>query len=162
MQLVLLFLAKFSDKFLSLTKTILLIKSKILLSAIVDSMGFLVFIFITKRIVEVSYWYEYLILASAVFCAGVSSNKIISKFEKDKEWLHIIQISNRQDAKQVFDAVRENGLQIITQNSYNNELDQTLSATIKTCNKEQAKILKELLANKDFQEITLTNISSVL
>lgn len=160
--LVKIFAIKFLDKFTSTTRNILLIRHKVFLSAFVDCIGFIMAVFIIKAMNKASTIEEFAVMCLSVFLADLFSNWLVGKFDKDKEWLHIIQLSNRNEAKEIFDKIRSEGLQIITHNSYNNELDQTLSATIKTCNRNEAKTLKELLINKDFQEITLTNVSSVL
>ena len=156
--LVKIFAIKFLDKFTSTTRNILLIRHKVLLSAFVDCIGFIMAVFIIKAMNKANTIEEFGVMCLSVFLADLFSNWLVGKFDKDKDWLYIVQIENRDDAKRVFDEVRNNNLQIITNNSYTSELDQTLSASIKTSNKSESKILLDLLKTVKHKKITLTNL----
>lgn len=156
--LVKIFTIKFLDKFMSTTRNLLLIKHKVLFSALVDCVGFVMAVFIIKAMNRANTIEEFAVMTLSVFLADLFSNWLINKFDKDKDWLYIVQIKNRNDAKRVFDEVRNKNLQIITNNSYTSELDQTLSASIKTSNKSESKILLDLLKTVEHKKITLTNL----
>lgn len=154
------FLFKFLDKFLSTSKNILLIKGKIFSSASIDALAFIVVIFVTKIMVKVSTIPEYLVLGLAVFFGNILSYYMLKKFEKDKKWLHIIQFEKRSQGKKILDKLRDEGLIVISSDSYNDNLQSTLSANIQTLDKNQARILKDLLKNVVHKEITITDIRS--
>ena len=155
--LVKIFAIKFLDKFMSTTRNILLIKHKILLFALADSLGFMVAILVIKAMNQADTIEEFLVMSVAAFLANLFSSWLVGKFDTDKEWSHIIQFNKKEIAKKSFDIIRENNMEIITFVSYNEDLDQTLTAIIKTYDRKQAKILKELIKVENAIEVTLTN-----
>ena len=101
------------------------------------------------------------LIEGAVFFGNVSCKYFIKLFEADKEWLHILQISDRKMAKEVFNKLRDNDFEIITFNGYNDDLELTLTAFCKTKSREQSKYLTNILP-KEYKEITITDVGNKL
>lgn len=155
------FLYKFFDKFLSTSKNILLIKNQLVASSIVDALAFIIVIQVTKKMVSASTMQDYLIFALAVFFGNIFSGFALKKFDKDKEWLHMVQFNNRKDGKECLDNIRRQNINVISFNSYNDVLENTISAYIKTINKNEARIVSDILKDINHKEITITNIKNM-
>ena len=146
---VILALVKIIDNIISTEKTILTQKNKALLASIAVIISQLMFYFVIDKVIEDKSMSTIAVVSVGAGLGSYVAFLINQKISKDRLWVHIVTSNNKTDMKVLGDYMREHNVPIITFDSYNDNLEITLTALIFANTKIQSSEVDAYLAMHD-------------
>ena len=147
--LAILFVIKFIDNIVTTGKNILTQKNKALLASIAVIISQLMFYFVIDKVIEDKSMSTIAVVSVGAGLGSYVAFLINQKISKDRLWVHIVTSNNKTDMKVLGDYMREHNVPIITFDSYNDNLEITLTALIFANTKIQSSEVDAYLAMHD-------------
>ena len=147
--LTILFIIKVIDNIVTTGKNILTQKNKAILASISVIISQLMFYFIIDKVIEDKSMLTIIVVSIGAGLGSYVAFIINKKMSKDRLWVHIVTSNNKADMKSLGDYMRKNQVPIITFESYNDDLEITLTALIFANTKSQSSKIDACLDMND-------------
>jgi hypothetical protein len=120
-----------------------------LLASIAVIISQLLFYFIIDKVIEDKSMLTIIVVSIGAGLGSYVAFVINRKMSKDRLWVHIVTSNNKADMKALGDYMRANQVPIITFDSYNDDLEITLTALIFANTKSQSSEVDKYLDAHD-------------
>lgn len=148
MELLILFILKLLDNFLSTLKNLLLIKNKNLLSSLANSISQFFYLIMMVRISKNSSTLGVIVICAATFIGTYLPQLIFDKASKDKVFVYDIIPKDKESGKILADKLRENNnIAIMTYTSFNENKEKILCIKAFSQTKQESILLEQLIPN---------------
>lgn len=145
--LLLLFIGKMIDSYLKTLRNVMLFKGYKKVSALLDGLSMLMFLFILSEINQIDNNISKIIVALAVVIGNYTGQLRGDKYTKEKVWMYNIIPESKKEAKKLADKIRDRTFQVLTYDTYNSKKRQTLGIKVYAHTKEESSVLREVIPN---------------
>lgn len=154
--LVLMFFIKLCDNIIITGKTLLVQKNRAVLASIAVVVSQLLFYLVIDQVISDGSMDTIIIVSIASGIGSYLAFTINSRVSHDKLWVHIVTSNNKTDMKRLGDYMRAIQVPIITFDSYNDDLENTLTALIFANTRQQSSEIDKYLEYGDYQRRIVT------
>ena len=140
---------KIIDNLIATSKTLCIQRNKPLIVGVLVTISQLLFYTITSKVLSDGSWTAMIIVS---VCAGIGSMialPINNRFSEDITYINIITANNKNDMKELADYLRSEDIKVVSFDSYNIELQTTLTILAFAKTRDESKIIDKYIDNSN-------------
>ena len=146
---------KIIDNIISTEKTILTQKNKAFAASVLVAISQFIFLFLIAEVVTENNVGANLVVSIASGVGSYIAFFINNKFSKERVYINIITSNDREKMENFGDYMRTENIKVVTFQSYNDNIEKTLTALVFANTKEDSRKINKYVAKHDglFREV---------